>query len=76
MSQEDRTTDFTNNISLQVSIYSNTNTNPSASNVGRELSLNKISIILFMDILLKKLARCLKNDIKKRAAFFITYMLL
>ena len=53
-----------------MSIYSNTNTNPSASNVGRELSLNKISIILFMDILLKKLARCLKNDIKKRAAFF------
>ena len=68
MSQEDRTTDFTNNISLQVSVCSNINANPSISNIGREFSLSGISIVLSIDILLKKLAQYLKTNIKKRAA--------
>ena len=68
MLQKDRTADFTNNISLQVSVCSNTDTNPSISNIGREFSLGKISIVLLIDILLKKLARCPKTNIKKRVA--------
>ena len=68
MSQEDKTADFASNISLRVSIYSNTNTNPSASDIGRELSLGKTSVVLPIDILLKKPVRCLKTNTKKRAA--------
>ena len=51
-----------------MSVYSNADTNPFASNIGRELNLGEISIVLPADILLKKLAWCLKTDIKKRAA--------
>jgi len=51
-----------------VSIYSNTNSNISASNIGRELSLGGISIVLLIDILLKKPAQRLKTKAKKRAA--------
>ena len=48
-------TNFTNNISLRVSIYSNTNSNPPASSMGREFSSGGISIVLpTSDILLKK----------------------
>jgi len=50
-----------------VSIYSNTDSNPSASNIGQELSLGRISIVLPIDILLKKLAWRLKTKAKKRA---------
>jgi hypothetical protein len=51
-----------------VSVYSNANSNISASNIGRELSLGGTSIVLPMDILLKKLARRLKTKAKKRVA--------
>ena len=70
VSQEDKTTDFTSDISLKVSICSDANTNPSASDIGRELSLGKISIILPVDILLKKPVQCLKTDAEKKAALF------
>ena len=70
MSQEDKAADFTSNISLQVSVYSDADTNPSASDIGQELSPGGISIVLPVDILLKKLARRLKTDIKKRVALF------
>ena len=55
MLKEDRAANFASNISLRVSVYSNTNSNISASNIGRELSLGGISIVLPIDILLKKL---------------------
>jgi len=51
-----------------VSIYSDANSNISASNIGRELSLGGISIVLPTDILLKKLAWHLKTKAKKRVA--------
>ena len=56
MLQEDKAANFASNISLRVSIYSDANSNPSASNIGRELSLGRISVVLPTDILLKKLA--------------------
>ena len=68
MSQENRAADFTSNISSRVSIYSDTDFNPSAFNIGRELSLGKISVVLLTDILLKKPARRLKTNVKKKAA--------
>ena len=52
--QEDKTANFTSNISLKVSVYNDTDTNPSTSNIGREFSLGKTSVVLFIDILLKK----------------------
>ena len=51
-----------------MSIYSDANSNISASNIRQELSLDRISIVLPTDILLKKLARCLKTKVKKRVA--------
>jgi len=66
--QKDRATNFASNISLKVSVYSNTNSNISASNIRQELSLGGTSIVLPMDILLKKPARRLKTKAKKRAA--------
>ena len=54
--QEDGAANFASNISLRVSIYSDTNSNTSASNIGWELSLGRISVVLPIDILLKKLA--------------------
>ena len=54
VSQEDKAADFASDISSRVSIYSNANTDPSASDIGRELSLSGISVVLFIDILLKK----------------------
>ena len=51
-------------------MYSNTNTNPSVSNIGRELSPGKTSVVLLIDILLKKPAQYPKTDTKKRAALF------
>ena len=68
MLQEDGAADFTSNISLRVSIYSNANSNSSVSNIGRELSLGGTSIVLPMDILLKKPVWRLKTKAKKRAA--------
>jgi hypothetical protein len=68
VSQEDGAADFTNNISLRVSVCSNTNPNPSASDIGREFSLSGTSVFLPVDILLKKPAQCPKTDAKKRAA--------
>ena len=68
MSQKNKTADFTNNISLRVFIYSNANPNPSVFNIGQEFSLGGISIVLPVDILLKKLAWHPKTNIKKRAA--------
>ena len=54
MLQEEGTANFTSNISSRVSIYSNADTNPSASNIGQELNLGKTSVVLPVDILLKK----------------------
>ena len=53
-----------------MSVCSDANSNPSASNIGRELSLGGISIVLPMDILLKKLARRLKTKAKKRVELY------
>jgi hypothetical protein len=64
--QEDGAADFTSNISLRVSIYSNTDSNLSISNIGQELSPGGISVVLPADILLKKLARRLKTKAEKR----------
>ena len=63
MSQKDRTVDFASNISLKVSIYSDTNSNLFASNIGQKLNPGRTFIILFIDILLKKSARRLKINI-------------
>jgi hypothetical protein len=51
-----------------VSVYSDANSNTSVSNIGRELSLGGISIVLPIDILLKKPAWRLKTKAEKRAA--------
>ena len=51
-----------------MSICSNANSNTSISNIGRELSPGRISIVLPADILLKKPAWRLKTKAKKRAA--------
>ena len=64
--QEDGAANFTSDISLRVSVYSDIDSNPSVSNIGRELSLGRISIVLPTDILLKKLAWRLKTKAKKR----------
>ena len=50
-----------------MSVCSDANSNPSASDIGRELSLGGTSVVLLTDILLKKLARRLKTKAKKRA---------
>ena len=49
-----------------MSVYSDANSNPSVSDIGRELSPSRISVVLPTDILLKKLARRLKTKAKKR----------
>ena len=67
MLQEDGAADFASNISLRVSVYSDIDSNPSASNIGQELSLGRTSVVLPIDILLKKLARRLKTKAEKRA---------
>ena len=54
MLQENRAANFASNISLRVSMCSNTNSNSSTSNIGQELSLGGTSVVLPMDILLKK----------------------
>jgi len=51
-----------------VSVCSNTNSNPSISNIGRELSLGGTSIVLPMDILPGKPAWRPKTKAEKRAA--------
>ena len=66
--QEDRVADFANNISSRVSVCSDTDPNLSTSNIGQKLSLGGTSIVLPVDILLKKPAQHLKTDVKKRAA--------
>ena len=53
-----------------MSIYSNANADPSIFNIKQELSLNRIFIVLPIDILLKKPAQHLKTNAEKRAAFF------
>ena len=53
-----------------MSIYSNIDSNLSISNIGQELSLGGISIVLPIDILLKKLARRLKTKAKKRVELY------
>ena len=53
-----------------MSICSNTNTNPSAFNIGQELNLNRTSVVLPVDILLKKPAQRLKTNAEKRVALF------
>ena len=53
-----------------MSVYSDIDSNLSVSNIGRELSLGGISIVLPIDILLKKLARRLKTKAKKRAELY------
>ena len=49
-------------------MYSNTDADPSISNIGRKLSPGKTSVVLLIDILLKKLAQRPKTNAKKRAA--------
>ena len=49
-------------------IYSDIDSNLSVSNIGQELSLGRISVVLSIDILLKKLAWRLKTRAKKRVA--------
>ena len=67
--QEDGAADFASDISLKVSMYSNTDSDPPTSNIGQELSLGGISIVLpTADILPKKLAWRQKTDTEKRAA--------
>ena len=51
-----------------MSVYSNTDPNPSISNIGQEFSLGKTSVVLPIDILLKKPAQRLKTNTEKRAA--------
>jgi len=51
-----------------VSVCSDTDSDASASNIGQELSLGGTSVVLPMDILLKKLVWRLKTKVKKRAA--------
>ena len=51
-----------------MSIYNDADSNLSISNIGRELSLGRISVVLPIDVLLKKLARRLKIEAKKRVA--------
>ena len=68
MLQEDGAANFASDVSLRVSIYSDANSNASASNIGRELSLGGTSVVLPADILLKKLAWRLKTKAEKRAA--------
>ena len=53
-----------------MSVYSNIDSNLSISNIGRELSLGGISVVLPTDILLKKLARRLKTEAKKRVELY------
>ena len=53
-----------------MSIYSDADTNLSAFNIGQELSLGGISVVLPVDILLKKPVWYLKTNTKKRAALF------
>ena len=68
--QKDKAADFANNIFLKVSIYSNININLSACNIKLKLSLNRISVVLFIDILLKKLVQYIKTNTEKRVALF------
>jgi len=49
-------------------VCSNTDSNPSASNIGQELSLGGTSVVLPADILLKKPAQRPKTKAEKRAA--------
>jgi len=49
-------------------VCSDADFNTSVSNIRRELSLGRISIVLPTDILLKKPVRRLKTKAKKRAA--------
>ena len=53
-----------------MSVYSNANSNPSVSNIGRELSLGRISVVLPIDILLKKPVWRLKTKAKKRVELY------
>ena len=53
-----------------MSVYSNANFNPFVFDIGQELSLSGIFIVLSIDILLKKLMQRLKTKAKKRAELF------
>ena len=49
-------------------MYSNTNSNPPVPDIGQEFSLSKISVVLSVNILLKKPAQRPRTNIKKRTA--------
>ena len=53
-----------------MSIYSYVDSNLSISDIGRELSLGGISVVLSVDILLKKPARRLKTKAEKRVELY------
>jgi hypothetical protein len=67
VSQEDGAADFASDISSRVSVYGDADSNPSASDIGRELSLGGTSVVLPADILPRKPARRLKTEAEKRA---------
>ena len=53
--QEDKAVDFASDISSKMSMCNNINFNLFVSSIGQELSLGKMSIVLFaVNILLKK----------------------
>jgi len=64
--QEDGAANFASNISLRVSVCSNADSNLSVFDIGQELSPGGTSIVLPVDILLRKLARRLKTKAEKR----------
>ena len=68
VSQEDGVADFASDISSRVSVCSDADPDPSASDIGRELSPGGTSVVLPADILPKKPAQRPKTDAEKRAA--------
>ena len=70
MLQENKAANFASDISLKISICSDTDFNLPIFNIERELSLGGMSIVLPTNILLKKLAWRLKTNTKKRVALF------
>ena len=68
MLQKNEVVDFASDIFLKISVCNDADFNLFISNIKQKLSLGGISIILFIDILLKKLVQYLKTNTKKRAA--------
>ena len=67
---KNRAADFASDIFLKVSVCSDVDFNLSTSNIKQKLSPGGISVVLLIDILLKKPAQCLKTKAEKRVALF------